>query len=88
MDQKAMFASKTIAEHLGRGFVGIGDCALGLDLAPAHPFVALALVPIALVALRGCPTCWTIGLVQTIAAKMQGKEAPDACTGGRCATKS
>jgi hypothetical protein len=61
-----MFASKTLVEHLLRGFVGIAALALAAFVATGHPFVALAMLPVALVALRGCPMCWTMGLIDTI----------------------
>lgn len=79
-----MFESKTLAEHLARGALGIAALAAALALAPSRP-LALALVPVALVALRGCPMCWTIGLAQTVVARLRGRNAPDACVDGGCA---
>jgi hypothetical protein len=79
-----MFASKSLPEHLVRGVAGMAAGALAAFLAPAHPLVALALVAFALVALRGCPTCWTIGLVQTVVARARGAPARRACAFGRC----
>jgi hypothetical protein len=82
-----MFASKSIAEHLARGVVGIGAVVAAVLLAPTHPILALLAVPIALIALRGCPTCWTIGLLQTVAAYVAGKQTTRACTDGSCARR-
>lgn len=79
-----MFASRSIAEHLVRGVVGLGTFAAAMVLAPSHPW-ALAFLPVAFVALRGCPMCWTVGLVETVAAKLRGKDASSSCTDGRCA---
>jgi hypothetical protein len=79
-----MFASKSIVEHLIRGALGLGAFALASALAPAHPLLALAMVPVGFVALRGCPTCWTVGLVQTVAARIQGKPTAAPCTDGSC----
>jgi hypothetical protein len=58
-----MFGSESLVVHLGRGIVGFGAAALGI--ASGH-VVMLPLMVITLVALRGCPMCWTIGLVQIV----------------------
>jgi hypothetical protein len=79
-----MFASKNLFEHLLRGAAGIGGLVGSATLMPSHPVVALALFPLALVALRGCPMCWTVGLVQTVVAKLQGKTTAGLCTDGSC----
>jgi len=65
-----MFASKTLLEHLVRGVIGFGAVILAINLARAPDLLgqgaALALVLSALVALRGCPICWTMGLFETL----------------------
>ena len=80
-----MFASRSLAIHLVRGAVGMTSFALAAVLAAERPLVALALVPLALVALRGCPACWTIGLVETVIATLRGTRSAGACSDGRCA---
>lgn len=82
-----VFASKTIAAHLLRGAVGIGAFVAASMLAPAHPALAIAMLPVALVALRGCPMCWTLGLVQMVAARMAGRSTAGLCRDGTCAIK-
>ncbi len=82
-----MFASRTVAEHLARGAFGLGAFAAAMVLAPSHPW-ALALLPLAFVALRGCPMCWTVGLIETVAAKLRGKDPSASCTDGRCAVEA
>ena len=77
------FASRSIATHLLRGVIGIGALIAAVTLAPEHPVMAVFLLPLGMVALRGCPMCWTIGLVQTIAARLRGQTV-DACTDGSC----
>ncbi len=60
-----MFASRSIAEHLLRGAVGLPLLLAGFVLVgPVGPVSLLLLVP-AVALLRGCPTCWALGLVQT-----------------------
>ena len=66
-----MFASQTIIGHLMRGAIGvalIGWAVLHQSSAPAFAVIAIVL---AIVAMRGCPLCWTIGLVATIANRLR-----------------
>lgn len=70
-----MFASKSIGEHLLRGIAGSGALALGVVSATAHPWALLLALPVAIVAFRGCPTCWTIGLVETLARRLRGDDS-------------
>ncbi|MEO5853969.1 MAG: hypothetical protein ABIQ15_15790 [Nocardioides sp.] len=60
-----MFASSSVIEHVVRGLVGLALVVLTIGLAPEHPWALLGLVPAAL-AWRGCPTCWLLGLGQTL----------------------
>jgi hypothetical protein len=80
-----MFASRSLAAHLVRGGVGLGALAATALWAPHAAWLALPLLLLALVALRGCPMCWTIGLVQTWLARTRGKGAGPRCTDGSCA---
>ena len=65
-----MFASKTLLEHGARGAVGIGAIIsavlIGQMPGPFAVGASLALAAIALMAFRGCPICWTIGMVETL----------------------
>lgn len=65
-----MFASSTLAGHLLRGVVGIGAIWLAIDFS-ASPWLSLGLGVFALLAFRGCPMCWTIGLVETVRARFR-----------------
>ena len=60
------FGNRTLALHLIRGAMGFGALAIAVA-APMSHWASLALIPVALVALKGCPVCWAIGLVETIA---------------------
>ncbi len=55
--------------HLLRGLVGLACLAAALGLAVAASPVALVLLVPAAVALRGCPTCWLVGLVAVLSAR-------------------
>ena len=74
------FASATIAAHLRRGILGFGLLAVGVFLWPRVGLLALAPAAVGVVALRGCPTCWTIGLVQTVTRQRFRRD----CDEGRC----
>jgi hypothetical protein len=65
---RSLFASSTVAAHLARGALGFGLLGAAVALTPSHGPAALLLAPPGLLALRGCPTCWIAGLVQTISA--------------------
>jgi hypothetical protein len=78
------FASSSVPRHLLRGLVGF--CLIGASfvLAASGRPVALALLVPGVVALRGCPTCWTVGLLETISAgRLQRSCAEGTCTVGR-----
>ena len=83
-----MFASKTVSGHLARGALGLGAMALAVSGAAAHPWLPWAALPFALAAFRGCPTCWTVGLVQTVVAKLRGKSTEGLCLDGSCVLHS
>jgi hypothetical protein len=78
---EATFASKSLGAHLLRGGIGFGLIAAALALTASLGAVALLLAPAGLLALRGCPMCWTIGLIETISAGRVRK----ACSGTGCA---
>lgn len=74
------FASTSLPRHLIRGAVGFGALIGAVALIPFVGLPSLVLASIGLLALRGCPTCWTIGLVQTIS---RGR-LERTCVDGRC----
>ncbi|MEW2578597.1 hypothetical protein AB0902_20545 [Streptomyces syringium] len=60
------FASRSVPRHLARGAIGVGLIVGSIALVPVVGPAALLAAPLALVAFRGCPTCWMVGLVQTV----------------------
>ncbi|MEY9929494.1 hypothetical protein ABH926_004134 [Catenulispora sp. GP43] len=76
----SQFAGSSLPRHLARGLIGFGSMAAGPALLPVLGLAALLLVPAGLVALRGCPMCWTMGLLQTLSAGRVRRE----CVDGRC----
>ncbi len=74
------YASATLSRHLLRGAVGFGAVAAGFGLLPVFGPVVLPAVPVGLVVLRGCPLCWTVGLLRLLSrGRLRG-----ACRDGRC----
>ena len=58
-----MFGSAFLGAHLMRGAAAAALLAWAIVHQTAHPLGAGVA---ALVALRGCPMCWTVGLVETL----------------------
>lgn len=74
------YASKSLSVHLARGVVGFGLVAASIALAPVVGWISLLALPAGVLALRGCPTCWAIGLVQTLS---RGR-LERSCEDGQC----
>jgi hypothetical protein len=80
-ERRSVFASTSVARHLARGAIGFGLIGAALALAVSVGPAALLLAPIGMVALRGCPMCWTVGLIETISAGRLRRT----CTNAGCA---
>jgi hypothetical protein len=74
------FASTSVPRHLTRGAIGFGLVIGAIALVPVVGPVSLLATPLALVAFRGCPTCWMVGLAQTISRGRLERR----CEGGVC----
>jgi hypothetical protein len=74
------FASTSLPRHLARGVIGFGSLTAAFALIPAVGPASLLLLPVTLLAFRGCPTCWVVGLIETIS---NGKLQRD-CVDGQC----
>jgi hypothetical protein len=78
---RGALASTSVARHLARGAIGFGLIGSAVALTPSVGPAALLLAPPGLVALRGCPTCWTAGLIETISAgRLQRSCSESSCT--------
>ena len=73
-----MFATQTLSGHLIRGAVAFAVLYAAISQQHAHPNGSVLAGLLALVAMRGCPTCWTIGLVETILERQRRRRRP--CT--------
>jgi hypothetical protein len=68
-----MFASKTIAAHLSRGVTAAALITWALLHQLSNPVFAVAAAVLAVVAMRGCPLCWTLGLLETIGERIRAR---------------
>ena len=59
------FASATVPRHILRGVVGLLALAGAVIGAGTLGPAALLLLAVTLVAWRGCPACWLLGLIET-----------------------
>jgi hypothetical protein len=80
MTDARSFASTSLSRHLARGAVGFGALIGSVALIPVLGLGSLLLAPVGALALRGCPTCWAIGLMQTISMGRLRRS----CVDGRC----
>ncbi len=69
------FGNRTIKLHLLKGFLGMTALAVSLDTINAKLWPSVVLLPLSLYLLRGCPVCWTLGLIETIVMKFHAKIA-------------
>ncbi|GHI82809.1 hypothetical protein Sxan_01730 [Streptomyces xanthophaeus] len=75
------FASKSVPRHLARGAIGFGLIIGSIALVPVAGPVTLLAAPLALIAFRGCPTCWMVGLAQTVSrGRLERQCADGVCT--------
>ena len=66
-----LFATQTLSGHLIRGAIAFTLLYLAIDQQDAHPSWSVAAALLALVAMRGCPVCWAIGLAETMQQRLR-----------------
>jgi len=68
-----IFASKSVFEHVVRGILGLclTYAALKSLSQPGLPYLAGAAIleGLAIFSFRGCPMCWTVGMIHTVFGK-------------------
>lgn len=75
------FASTSVPRHLARGAIGFGLIIGSIALVPVLGPASLLAAPLALIAFRGCPTCWMVGLAQSISrGRLERRCADGVCT--------
>lgn len=74
-------AGDSLVRHLARGAIGFGLIGAALALIPSVGVTALLLMLPGMAALRGCPTCWFVGLVQKLSAgRLRGTCSENGCS--------
>jgi hypothetical protein len=68
-----MFGSAFLGAHVMRGAAAAALLVWAIVHQTAHPWLSFGAGVAALAALRGCPICWTVGLVETLS---QSRRAP------------
>ena len=76
-----LLGSRNIPVHLLRGLIGLGALAVALMYSSVLGWWTLAPLAVALVSFRGCPMCWTVGLIETVLER----KSPATCIDGSCA---
>lgn len=71
-----LFASQSLAGHLLRGAAAAALLYWAVVHQQTQPGLALLAGAGALVALRGCPVCWTIGLFETLGQQFGRRRSP------------
>ena len=61
-----LFASRTLTRHLLRGAIAAALLYAAISQQGSAPGWSVLAGLLALVAMGGCPACWSIGLVETI----------------------
>ena len=66
-----MFASRTVVAHMIRGVFAAALIVWALVHQSTQPVLAVAAGAAAVIAMRGCPLCWTVGLFETIGERIR-----------------
>lgn len=74
------YASASVPRHLARGAIGFGLIIGSITLVPVTGPAVLLAAPLSLIAFRGCPTCWLVGLAQTVSRGRLERQ----CVDGTC----
>jgi len=74
-----MFASRSLTEHLVRGLLGFTALVVAFVVMTHESLWSIPLALGGVFLLRGCPTCWTVGLLETV-----WNSQRSACRTGRC----
>jgi len=77
------FGNKSISIHLMRGALGLLALFVSLWLFGRSMWIGFAVLAVAVYLLKGCPMCWLLGLVETVARVLnKHPQIPDKQCGG------
>ncbi len=71
-----LFGNRSLGLHLARGLLGFLCLAIGIAYGRQIGLPAVLLLPAALWAMKGCPTCWLVGLGETLAQRRRPGSTP------------
>jgi tryptophan-rich sensory protein len=71
-----LFGNRTLGIHLARGLLGFVCLYVALAYGRQIGWPAVLLLPSALWAMKGCPTCWMVGLGETLARRRHSSVEP------------
>jgi hypothetical protein len=74
---RSPLASSSVHRHVLRGMVGLLAVLAAILLFGVLGPVSLVLLSVAVVAWRGCPTCWAVGMMGTLSDR---RATAPACT--------
>ena len=80
------FGNKTIGIHILRGILGFASIYGALATLGATIWPSLVLLPAALYFLKGCPMCWTVGLIETLTGAIRKRGEGVQMQEGTCCT--
>jgi hypothetical protein len=70
------FGSRSLGVHLLRGALGGAGILAAVHWGGPQPWLLVVLLPLVLLTLRGCPSCWLVGLCETVTARSGTRHAP------------
>ncbi|HYW74837.1 MAG TPA: hypothetical protein VE961_27675 [Pyrinomonadaceae bacterium] len=74
-----IFGNRTIPRHLLRGALGLTALYIAASTFHGTTWRALLFLALALILLKGCPMCWTLGLIETIAMAVHRRNEQKCC---------
>jgi hypothetical protein len=69
----SVFGSRSVTRHLLRGGIAAALLAWAVLNDLSFPPLTIAAGGLALFFMRGCPMCWTVGLIETIAMRLNAR---------------
>ena len=64
-----LFGFNSLRQHVARGLLGFSLFVAALHFSSISPIASMMLGLGALIVLRGCPLCWTMGLLEKLRAE-------------------
>jgi len=77
-----MLTSSSVASHIVRGVVGAGLLSIALLYSSSLGWWAAIPAVGALLCFRGCPMCWTAGLIESVLDRKAKKSCDGSCGEG------